>query len=257
MPADQAYAPGAAFGNAAARLIEHELSGTTGWRPNDLFFWGPRVAADNNANRQLGILQALRETLRLFKDELTKVSTDVYDKNLVEADNLLRNDPYKWMFPSAESRYREAVKRLDAYVAGLRGDNPTSRPIITRNSELIPLLTAWNVLLGTGHADLYKTDTDWLQVDDDFYRVTGYCHVIANMLPAVEHEYRTELDSRPGLRAMFQEIHAPLARCAVIAPVYVFNGRDSGMLANSRRNLDAYVNEARQKIYSIRDELEK
>ena len=257
LPADQAYAPGAAFGNAAARLIEHELSGATGWRPNDLFLWGPRVAADNNANRQLGVLQALRETLRLFKDELTKVSTDVYDKNLVEADNLLRNDPYKWMFPSAESRYREAVKRLDAYVAGLRGDTQSSRPIITRNSELIPLLTAWNVLLGTGHADLYRTDTDWLQVDDDFYRVTGYCHVIANMLPAVEHEYRTELDSRPGLRALFQEIHAPLARCAVIKPIYVFNGRDSGMLANSRRNLDAYVNEARQKIYSIRDELEK
>ena len=133
------------------------------------------------------------------------------------------------MFPSAESRYREAVKRLDAYVAGLRGDNPTSRPIITRNSELIPLLTAWNVLLGTGHADLYKTDTDWLQVDDDFYRVTGYCHVIANMLPArgrarVPHRARQP----SGLRAMFREIHAPLARCAVIAPVYVFNGRDSG-----------------------------
>jgi hypothetical protein len=81
--------------------------------------------------------------------------------------------------------------------------------------------------------------------------------VIANMLPAVEHEYRTELDSRPGLRALFREIHPPLARCAVIKPIYVFNGRDSGMLANSRRNLDAYVNEARQKIYSIRDELEK
>lgn len=253
----EAYAPGAIFGNAAARLMEHELDGMTGWRPNDLVVWGPTIAADNNANRQLGILYALRETLRLFKDDLTKVSTDVYDKNLVEADNLLRNDPYKWMFPSAESRYREGVKRLDAYVAGLRGESPSSRPIITRNSELIPLLTAWNVLLGTGHADLYRTDTDWFAVDDDFYRVTGYCHVIAHMLPAVEQEYHVELDSRPGLRALFQEIHAPLARCAEIKPMYVFNGRDSGMLANSRRNLDAYVNEARQKIYSIRDELEK
>ena len=46
-PGDQAYAPGAYFGNAAARIIEHELSGTTGWRPNDLLVWGPRVAADN------------------------------------------------------------------------------------------------------------------------------------------------------------------------------------------------------------------
>jgi hypothetical protein len=255
-PADtEPSAPGAYFGNAAARIMEHELDGTTGWRPNDLLIWGPRVAADNNANRQLGVLQALRETLRIFKDELTKVSSDTYDRNLVEADNLLRNDPHKWAFPSAESRYRDAVARLDAYVAGLRGANPASRPIITRNTELIPLLEAWNTLLGAAHADLYRTDTDWLQVDDDFYRVTGYCHVIANM--AVEHEYASELESRPGLRALFREIHSPLARCAVIKPIYVFNGRDSGVLANQRRNLDSYVNEARQKIYSIRDELEK
>lgn len=257
-PADTApSAPGAHFGNAAARIMEHELDGTTGWRPNDLIVWGPRLAADNNANRQLGVLQALRETLRIFKDELTKVSSDTYDRNLVEADNLLRNDPHKWAFPSAESRYRDAVQRLDAYVAGLRGEVPASRPIITRNTELIPLLEAWNTVLGAAHADLYRNDTDWLQVDDDFYRVTGYCHVIANMVPAVEHEYGSELESRPGLRALFREIHPPLARCAVIKPVYVFNGSDSGMLANQRRNLDSYVNEARQKIYSIRDELEK
>ena len=133
----------------------------------------------------------------------------------------------------------------------------TMEKLQIENGELIPLLTAWNVLLGTGHADLYRTDTDWFQIDDDFYRVTGFCHVIANMIPAVEQEYRVELDSRAGLRTLFREILPPLARCAVIKPIYVFNGRDSGVLANSRRNLDAYVNEARQKIYSIRDELEK
>ena len=256
-PGDATYAPGAQFGNAAARIMEHELDGTTGWRPNDLIVWGPSVAADNNANRQLGILQALRETLRLFKDELTKVSSDTYDRNLVEADNLIRNDPEKWAFPSAESRYREAIKRLDAYVAGLRGDVPASRPIITRNTELIPLLDAWNTLLGAAHADLFRVDTDWLRIDDVYYRVSGVCHVIANMMPAVEQEYQSELEARPGLHAVFREIHPPLMRCAVMKPIYVFNGHDSGMLANNRRNLDTYVNEARQKMYSLRDELEK
>ena len=43
----------------------------------------------------------------------------------------------------------------------------------------------------------------------------------------------------------------------MIKPIYVFNGRDSGPLANQRRNLDAYVNEVRQKFFSVRDELEK
>jgi hypothetical protein len=255
IPAEAGYVPGANFGNAAARVIEHELDGVTGWRPNDLVIWGPSVAADNNANRQLGILQALRETVRVFKDDLTKVSNDVYDRNLVEADNLLRNDPYKWAFPSAESRYREAVERLDTYVAGLRDGR--SRPVNTRNTELRNLISTWTDLLGDAHADLYSTRVGWFAVDDVFYRATGYCHVLAHMLPAVEIEYRAELSARAGLKSMFDEIHPPLDRCAVIKPIYVFNGRDSGALANQRRNLDAYVNEVRQKLYSIRDELEK
>jgi hypothetical protein len=35
----------------------------------------------------------------------------------------------------------------------------------------------------------------------------------------------------------------------------VLDGAPDGIFANSRRNLDAYINEARQKIYSIREEL--
>jgi hypothetical protein len=257
LPDAAANLPGASFGNAAARIMEHELTGTTGWRPNDLFFWGPRLTADNNANRQLGILQALRETVRVFKADLTKVSSDVYDRNLVEAENLLRNDPAKWAFPSAENRYREAIKRLDAYVAGLGGDNPASRPINTRNAELLPLLTAWTDLLGDAHADLFRPQMNWFAVDDVFYRATGYCHVIAHMLPALEIEYQHSIETRSGLKGMFTEVHPAIQRCAVIKPIFVFNGRDTGILANERRNLDSYVNEARQKLYSIRDELEK
>ncbi len=255
LPDDAGYAPGAAFGNAAARIMEHELDGFTGWRPNDIVIWGPSVMADNNANRQLGILQALRDTVRVFKDDLTKVSSDVYDPNLVEADNLLRNDPYKWAFPSAEDRYRKAVERLDAYVAGLRTGK--SRPINTRNTELRNLLGTWTDLLGAAHAELYGSHVGWFQVDDVFYRATGFCHVIWHMLIATEREYRGEIESRTGLRTLFQELHPPLSRCAVIKPIYVFNGRDSGFLANQRRNLDAYVAEVRQKLYTIRDELEK
>jgi hypothetical protein len=37
----------------------------------------------------------------------------------------------------------------------------------------------------------------------------------------------------------------------------VLDGSDAGLTANHRRNLDVYIAEARQKIYSIREELEK
>ena len=249
--------PGVAFGAGTAAVMEHELEGFTGWRPNDLFFWGPTLLADNNASRQLGILQALRETVRVFKDHLTKVSSDEYDKNLVEADNLLRNDPEKWAFPSAESRYRKAIEHLRAYVEGLQKNPPTSRPINARNAELLRLMQAWTDLLGGGHADLLREDIAWLQIDDAYYRVTGYCHVMAMLIPAVMIEYKNELTSRPVLATLFQESQAPLERCDTMKPLIVLNGGDTSLLANQRRNLDGYVTEARQKMYSIRDELEK
>jgi hypothetical protein len=40
-------------------------------------------------------------------------------------------------------------------------------------------------------------------------------------------------------------------------PLVVTNGSDTSLLANHRRNLDVYVNEGRQKLYSVREELEK
>lgn len=250
-------APGENFAIAAATIMEHELDGPTGWRPNDLPPFGPSLGADNNSNRQLGILQALRESVRVFKDHLTKISSDLFDPNLVSADNNLRNDPRKWMFPSAESRYREAIRNLGDYVSGLKTTPPKSRPINGRNIELIRLIQAWGDLLGDGHAELYKTDPSWFHIDDIYYKVQGYCHAIARMTPAVEIEYRRELASRPQLAQLFAEVQAPLERCAMMKPLVVFNGRDTSMLANHRRNLDIYVTEARQKLYSIREELEK
>ena len=248
---------GEAFARSAAAVLSHELDGVTGWRPNDLFFWGPRLFADNNSNRQLGILQAMRETLRVFKDHLTKVSSDVYDGNLVEAETLLRNDARSWAFPSAESRYREAVVKLNAYVAGLHTDPPTSRPINTRNMELLRLLQSWSDLLGDAHAELFRKNLGWFETDDIYYRAQGMCHAIVHMLPAIELEYRRELANRPVLKNLFEEVRVPLERAAEIKPVVVLNGGDVSALANHRRNLDAYVNEARQKLYSIREELEK
>src|SRR5262245_12594216 len=85
-PVGQPIAPGEVYASAVVAVMQHELDGITGWRPNDFFLWGPSLWADNNSNRQLGIIQAVRESVRVFKDHLTKVSSNEYDANLVEAD---------------------------------------------------------------------------------------------------------------------------------------------------------------------------
>src|SRR5206468_3043208 len=158
--------------------------------------WGSALWADNNANRQLGIIQAVRETVRVMKDNLTKVSSDAFDPNLLQADLLFRNDERRLWIPSAESRYREGVQRLNDYVRGLA-------------------------------------------------------------MRALEREYAQSLVERPILATLFDEVARSLLAAAVMKPLVVLDGSPEGLFANHRRNLDASITEARQKMYTIREELEK
>ncbi len=256
-PADKPIVGGEVFATATIAIMEHELDGLTGWRPNDFVLWGPGLWADNNANRQLGIIQALRESVRVFKDHLTKVSSNEFDPNLVEADTDFRNDAQRFWLPSAEGKFREGIRHLRAYVDGLKSTPPRSRPINQRNIELIRLFQAWGDLLGDAHANLYREPESPWNTDDDFYHAQGFAHVVHYLVQAVGREYQHEFETKPVMRTLFAEVAEATGKAATLKPLIVLNGRPDGLFANHRRNLDAYITEARQKIYSIREELEK
>jgi hypothetical protein len=262
-PPDRPFVPGEIFATTLAAVMENELNGFFGWRPNDFPLWGMRVMADNNANRQLGIIMAVRETTRVFKDHLTKVSSNEYDPNLVIADTDFRNDAYKWILPSAESKYRDGVRHLHLYVTGLHANPQASRELNQRNVELVRLIQSWGDMLGDAHANLYRTRKDdgsavhaW-EVDDYFYHAQGYAAVMFPMMQAVKREYHQALTTKPVLAQLFDESIDPLGKAAMMKPLIVLDGSPDGVFANHRRNLDAYISEARQKMYSIREELER
>src|SRR5215469_16991424 len=266
---EQAYSEGKPFvsgeiyASTLAAIMDHELRGGFGWRPNDFFLWGPHVTADNNADRQLGIIMAVRETMRVFKDHLTKVSSNQYDQNLVVADTDFRNDAEKWMLPSPERKYQDGVDHLRAYVAGLHTTPPSSRELNLRAVELIRLVQAWTDMLGDAHANLYRTTQDdgspvhsW-DCDHYFYHSQGYAHVMYHCMLALEREYQGTLKDDPILTKLFDDSIDALHKAAVMKPLIVLDGSPDGVFANHRRNLDAYVTEARQKMYSIREELQR
>jgi len=262
-PPDKALVGGEVLSSTLAAIMDHELHGGTGWRPNDFFLWGPWLGPDNNASRQLGIIQALRESVRVFKDHLTKISSNEYDPNLVEADRLFRNDETKFWLPSAEGRFAAGIEALRRYRAGLEQTPPTSKPLQRRNVELIRLFQSWSDLLGDAHAELFKdTEPDGSPVhmwkaDDYFYHAQGMAHVIYHLTEAVKREYAVDLINRPSIASLLDDVIHALAKAAVMKPFIVLDGGTEGITANHRRNLDVYIVEARQKIYSIREELEK
>jgi hypothetical protein len=262
-PPDKPTVPGEIYASTLAAIMDHELHTGFGWRPNDLWFWGPKVGADNNADRQLGIIQAVRETTRIFKDHLTKVSSNQYDPNLVIADTDFRNDALKWILPSPEGKYDDGIQHLRMYVAGLHTTPPASRELNTRAVELISLLQTWTDLLGDAHANLYRTTKDdgspvhsW-DCDHYFYHAQGYTHVMYHMMQAIEREYSGQFKDDPVLKTLLDDAIDALGKAAVMKPLIVLNGSPDGIFANHRRNLDGYVTEARQKMLSLREELER
>ncbi len=262
-PPDKPFVPGEIYASTLAAIMDHELHTGFGWRPNDFFLWGPKVGADNNSDRQLGIIMAVRETTRVLKDHLTKVSSNQYDPNLVIADTDFRNDAEKWILPSAESKYDDGVNHLRMYVDGLHATPPSSRELNTRAVELVRLIQTWTDLLGDAHANLYRTTKDdgspvhsW-DCDHYFYHAQGYAHVMYHMMQALEREYAGQIKDDPVLKTLFDDSIDALGKAALMKPLIVLNGSPEGIFANHRRNLDAYITEARQKMYSIREELER
>ena len=221
---------GRMLGTTLAALMNHELRGVTGWRPNDFFLWGPRASSPTTtANRQLGILQALRRTVQVMKEHLTKISSDPFDKNLDEADTVLRSDERRLWLPSAESRFRLGVHYLDEYVRGLKPALQTSKPLTLRHMELLRLFQAWSDLLGDAHANLYRTEIDGHAIrpwenDDLFYHAQGYAHVIAACLRAIQREYANSLAEKGAVAPLLEEVAQSLEQAAVLKPFVVLDG---------------------------------
>jgi hypothetical protein len=74
---------------------------------------------------------------------------------------------------------------------------------------------------------------------------------------AVEREFTVDWTGRPTVIDLLHEVESALGHAAVLKPLVIVDGSPSGIFANHRRNLDVYIVEARQKMYSIREELEK
>jgi len=94
------------------RCLIKDMAGN--WLPNDLFW--PTVLLDNMPNFQLGVLEVVRYNVRVMRDNLSRMrTTDRLDPNAEAAFTNLSNDPFKWWFPSAESKWKSALTQLETY----------------------------------------------------------------------------------------------------------------------------------------------
>ena len=255
---------GTYFIKANLALIEqmHE-----NWLPNDLFW--PTIFLDNMPNFQIGQLEVVRYNARVLRDNLSRMrTTDKLDPYAEAAFTALSNDPYKWWFPSAESKWKLSHEGLQSFHENLlKGDSnfyPRADNLVELLNQYLSLMGGANTRLINAPGDIKKTlsiekdkegqrlvdiDIPWSKIDDNFYYAQGIAYALYESFRAIKIDFKDVLIDKNSME-LVDKILEDLERC-YFEPLIIFNGDPDSIFANHSLNLSGVFNDARQKMNSL------
>jgi len=235
---------GMAFVDAVIQPMDYELNHRFyGWRPNDIVEW-----TDNVNNYQLGVLEVTRRTSRILAERISRTgSSSSFDPNLEKSMNWFMIKADRYWFPSAESKYQEGLDEMREYYYKLeRGE----AQFYTRTDNLIPLLSAYQDLLGSCDENLVKkyeadgSPVSFFKADDYFFYTKGVASALYTILQAIEVDFHIMVSREGGLEVLHHAIEM-CHQAVEIDPWIVLNGDYSSIFANHRSNLAAPISHAR------------
>ena len=201
-------------------LIDIMLTKRGGYLSNDI--GPPGVLMDNVPNWEFGVLVQIRDLISVFRNDYSRSQSQSSENPfLIEADNRIRIDSEKWMFPAAESEYRSAASALTKYRDGLVVKTPR------------------------------------LQVDDVFYEARGGTWALVHLLRAVEHDFSSVLEKKNALVSLRQIIRE-LEGCQdpIWSPI-ILNGKGFGFVANHSLVMASYISRANAAVIDLKSLLER
>ena len=241
------------------------------WMPNDIFW--PTALLDNMPNFQIGELEVIRYNVRVLRDNLSRMrTTDKLDPNAEAAFTALSNDPYKWWFPSSESKWKLGHKNLETFHRNLLLKKSSFYP---RADNLVQLLTQYVSLMGGVNTRLINAPSDisqtlsmeeqrkdspagpgmvdidiaWYKIDNNFYYAQGVAYALFESFKAIRIDFIDVLTDKNCVN-LVDKILENLKR-SNFEPLIVFNGDPDSIFANHSLNLSGMFNDARQKINSL------
>ncbi len=236
--------PGNAFVDALIDPIEHELTRFWGWRPNDIIQF-----TDNVNEMQLGVLEATRRASVVLSDKISRTgSTASLNPHLEQAMNsfMIKADSY-W-FPAPEQEYREAIKRLRKYQEQLHRGEAT---FYTRTDNLIPLLRAFEELMGSCDENLVKSHEEdgstvsTFAADNYFYYAKGVAIAVSSILEAVEIDFERVLEARNAKGVLHHAVEAAHHAAHMKPWLFVTEASLNGIFANHRANMATHISHVR------------
>lgn len=271
---------GSATTAALIRVAETLLEKPGGYLSNDVM--PPGLYLDNIPNWEFGALVQVRDLSRALRENFSRSqSQSTEDPDLIVAEPNFHFDNNSWLFPPTESEYREAVRRLESYLARIADPQNNNAQFFARADNLSTWLLNVESRLGSLSQRLsasvgqsrINTDTagdraatqstpaqaelavrtPWLEIDDVFYEARGATWALMHFLRAVEVDFQPVLEDKnatASLRQIIRELEA--SQRTVFFPV-ILNGSGFGMLANHSLTMANYISRANAAIIDLRN----
>jgi hypothetical protein len=235
---------GVAFVEATIAPMDYELNHRFyRWRPNDIFDF-----SDNVNNFQLGVLEVTRRTVVILAERISRTGAiEAFNENVENAMNWLMIKADRYWLPSPERKYQAALDELADYTRNLEKGEAG---FYNRTDNLIPLLAAYEDLLGSAEENLVKHVEDdgshvsFFKADDYFFYAQGVASAMGTILAAVHHDFQDVLVARNGVEVLHHAVES-CHHAIEINPWVITNSSYSGILANHRANLAAPIAHAR------------
>lgn len=266
------------------RTVDWLLEKPGGYLSNDLT--PPSVWLDNMPNFEFGVLVQCRDLARVLRNDYSRSqSQSIEDRDLAIAEPALNFSNDSWIFPTTESRYREATAALRRYRARLADSDAADGRFYARADNLREWLAVVERRLGSLSQRLsasvgqvrVNTDlagqrggasaepntgevavkTPWLEIDDVFYEARGTAWALLHFLRAAQFDFVGVLEDKNAVISIRQVIRELEEGLAPVSSPMILNGKGYGLFPNHSLVLASYLSRAHSALIDLRELLEQ
>jgi hypothetical protein len=246
----------------------------------------PGLWLDNMPSFEFGVLTQSRDLARVLRNYHSRSqSQSIEDEDLAAAEPALNTDSESWLFPAAETRYRDAIEALQSYETRLTGAAQGGAQFYARADNLREWLAVVELRLGSlsqrlsasvgqvrvntdlggasageaaraGNGDVI-VKTPWLEIDDVFYEARGTAWALLLFLRAAQFDFERTLEDKNAVVSLRQIIRELEEGLAPIRSPMILNGQGFGMFPNHSLVLASYLSRAHSAVADLRRLLEQ
>jgi hypothetical protein len=251
-----------------------------GYLSNDI--GPPGVLLDNIPSWEFGVLVQVRDLARALRNDFSRSQTQSLEEpDLAAADPAFHFDSERWILPSTEKKYRDAIRSLERYRDRLSNPADQDAQFFARADNLRDWLAIVEKRLGdlsqrlSASVGQRRVNTDlagdpsasvatprpwdivvktpWLELDNVFFEARGAAWALTHFLRAAEYDFGDVLDdknAKVSLRQIIRELEA--AQEPLMSPI-ILNGSGFAIFANHSLVMASYLSRANSAVIDLRE----